>query len=734
MEREIRMAGFGGMGVIELLQLLWRRRMALVFCSGLVAALSFAVAASLAPRFTAEGLLLVEVREPLIPELLTASSANPGSAPPLQPRTEASILRSRSLAETVVRELDLTVLPEFDATAQQDGWAGDALRRLATLPRMLGLGTEQTDPARDKVEFAVRRVQRSLDVTLDNYNRIVRVAFTAQAPEVAAAVANTTMERYIANEVEAKRDITVQANRWLTERTAELREDVEAADRRVQDYRTEHALLSVQAGALSSVQLATEQGQLSTARQDVARLQSALDTAIRAVAVQGAAGAAAQEALSSPLIQRLREREAEAAQRLASLGQRLGGRHPDVAAAERELRDLRRQLEMETAKIVDSLRRDLAIARARAEDLATQVATTESSARRAAVADVTLRQLIHDADAKRQVYHAFLTRVDQTQLASAQFPPARIISRADPPAERSGPAKLLASLFGGIGGLFLGAALVLGRHLTRGRVGSAAELMAMSGVPNLGSLPRIAGRRRAALPAPGSARGRAGLAETLRTLRISMQTMAGGGSVTALVTSASRGDGKTMLAASLARVCAADGMRVLLVETDLRRPRLAEALDARPRFSIEALLAGRAAFNDAVHVDERTGLHCLLAAGDADNPQALLESQRFQGLMIQARRNYQLVVLDSPPVLRVADPVLVSTHCDVVLLVVGWERTLRTEVTEAINRFPEAKRARIRTVLNWVRPTRIAAQGYSPGYPSRPATPPRQLPAPAASQ
>jgi uncharacterized protein involved in exopolysaccharide biosynthesis/Mrp family chromosome partitioning ATPase len=730
------MAGIGGMGVFEFLQLLWRRRMALVVSAVLLAGLAFAVAASLAPRFTAEGLLLVEVREPLIPELLTSTVANNGATPALQPRTEASILRSRSLAEAVVRDLDLTAQPEFDADAPPVGWADEARRWLAALPRRLGIGAAAEDPHGDRVEFAVRQVQRALDVSLDNHNRIIRVAFTARSPEIAAAVANGTMDRYITNEVAAKRDITVQAHRWLTERTVALRDDVEAADRRVQDYREEHALLSVQAGSLASVQLGSEQGQLSAARQEVARLQSALDTAIRAVEARGAAGAAAQEALASPLIQRLRDRETEVGQRLAGLSQRLGARHPDVAAAERELRDVRRQIELETGKLVESLRRDVAIATARADDLAARVAASESVARRAAVAEVTLQQLIHDADAKRQVYHAFLTRVDQTQLASAQFPPARIISRADPPAKKSGPSKTLAGMFGGVAGLLLGAGMIATRHLTRGRVGSAAELMAVTGLPNLGTLPRITGPRRAALPAPGDGRGRSGVAETLRTLRISLQTMAGGGSVTALVTSPSRGDGKTMLAASLARVCAADGMRVLLIETDLRRPRLAEALDARPRFSIEALLAGRAAFNDAVHVDDRTGLHCLLAAGDAENPQALLESQRFQGLMIQARRNYQLVVLDSPPVLRVADPVLVSAHSDVVLLVVGWERTLRAEVAEAIARFPEGQRARLATVLNWVRPGRLAPHGYSEGYPRRPATPTRRLPppAPAATQ
>lgn len=721
----------------DLLSLLWRRKMTLAFAALVTAVLGFVVAKSLPVRFASEGLLLVENREPPIPELNQSVVNAPAGMQRI--RTEADILRSRRLAEEVVRTLELDQKEEqesgFSRAMQEAGdWARGLIASAGrwwseTIDGMPPAPAEADQPL-DRVALAIEDLQQRLSIrTADNSN-VVSVRYLSPSPDEAAQVVNTLMERYISLEVAAKRDTTLQANEWLTERLTALREDVEQADRKIQAFRRESGLLETAQGSLGALQLNEQQARVALARQELTRAQAALDSVMRS----GARGSASSEALASPVIQSLRDREAEIVQRAATLGQRLGPRHPDRLAAEAELRDLQRQIAGETSRIVTSLRREVDAARDRLQDAQASLTTSTTAARSGAQAEVILAQLTRDAEAKRQVYQAFLTRTEQTRLASAQFPAARVISPAAVPFRPNGPPASVVAAFSGFIGLFLAGGLLVLRRMTHGTVNSVQDLVNITGIQNAGSLPALGSGRRRRMPGLVMEQGQSGIAETLRALRLTMQSVAGGGPAnTVLVTSPGIGDGKSTVAASMARLSAADGLRVLLLETDMRRPQMSTIFGAPwPGRSIEAVLNGETRFEDAVQVDERSGLHTLLSDRSSPNPQALIESRQFAELVSRARREYHLVIMDSPPVMRVADAVVLSQHADSVLFAVGWERAPRTMVLEAIRRLPRSMRARMATVLTRVRPGRLDPLGYYAGY-ARSASPDlKRLPAPGA--
>ncbi len=715
-------------GNIDVARLLWRRKLTLLCAAAGAGLLAFIAAKALPVRYAADGMLLVEGVEPAVPELaLLSRPVQPTGN--INPRTEAAILRSRALAEAVVRDLQLAARTDYAAATAPPGRLQQAiadLRREATEPlRRLGLipprvpDTVRPDAA---VEAAAEQVQRNLRIKSEDNQRLIWVSAVDRTPELAAAVANSAMEQFIAREAAGRQEQTAQANRWLTERATALRAELDAAEAKVQALRADNALFTIQAGSLTAVQLNTEQALLATARHDLARLETALATAGQVAARSGGISAT-QEVLSSPVVQRLREQEAAALQRYSGFSRRLGSQHPDTLIAGGELADLRRQIDFEVGKVMAALRRDAEIARSRVEEHQRAVARIGADAERAAGAEIALNGLLREADAKRQVYHSFLARADQTRMAAAQLPAARIVSRAVPPVRPSAPPAALVATFGAFAGLFLAAGASIIGPMLRRRVGSAGELAALTGLPNIGSLPV-----RRLMPARILKADQSDAAETLRGIRLALQPRRGEGSVV-LVTSLGRGDGKTTVAASLARLCAADGLRVLLVEGDLRRPGLAAALAATPAAPLEAVLADDLPFDGALHVDAASGLHCLLAAGDARNPQALLASPRLGALLDEARRRYDLVVVDSPPVLRVADPVLLAREADRILLVVGWDRTPRNALAHAVERFPAEAQARMATVLNRVPARDLAAQGYYAGYGRAPS---RRLPLPSA--
>jgi polysaccharide biosynthesis transport protein len=700
------MMSLGTTDFSNILRLVWHNKLMIILAAMVAGTAAFAIRKSLPPRYQSEGLILIEYGEPSIPEL------NAGSRPPVPDlktkQTEADALASRAVMEAVVRHLDLARVPD----------PGSWLDRVSQLARLLLTPSTEGEAEKDLTAAAVQRLQKRLWVANNDNSRIVTVRFTDNSPELAARVVNAVMDLYIAGEIAAKRDVAIQASSWLTERVAALRAEVEAADRRVREFSEESDVYKLQNGLMALIQLGNDEAQLADARQSVARLQSAIDTA-RQMGTQRSG--AAQETLASPVIQQLRDREAEAVQHLAKLSESLGKQHPERLAAQAELRDVRGQIDFEVERVVASLSRDLKLARDRVAMLEKVVATRGVDARNANSAEVTLAQLKREADAKRQVYETFLARADQTQFAKAQFPPARVISPAAAPLNAVGPSGSLVATLGGLAGGLFATAVCLLRSLYSGAVRSARELGEVTGVPNAGSLAVLSRRARRRLHTAVLGPEDTDLIETLRAMR--MMIRANGSarlSTSVLVTSAQVGDGKTTLAASFARLCAADGVPVLLVEADLRRPRLSSMLETRPTCSLEMLLAGGAGFEEALQTDPRSGLHCLLAAGTAGNPHALLASPRLQDVVATARQTYKILVFDSPPMLYVADPILLAPVSDVVLFAVKWNSTPRALVVEALSRFPAELRAHIMTVLTRISASQAGFEGYYRGY-RRPA-------------
>jgi capsular exopolysaccharide synthesis family protein len=185
---------------------------------------------------------------------------------------------------------------------------------------------------------------------------------------------------------------------------------------------------------------------------------------------------------------------------------------------------------------------------------------------------------------------------------------------------------------------------------------------------------------------------------------------------TVLVTSSDIGEGKTTIATALGRRLAADGVKVLLIEADFRRPRIGALLNLSSENCLEKVLAERRSLAASVQVDLKTGLHCLVASGRAPGPLPLLAYDNFDALIAVARQSYQLIILDSPPVLRVADPILLARWSDVTLFIVRCNKTSFSLVREALRRLPEAQRATVLLALNYVTRHQFDPRDYYGGY------------------
>jgi polysaccharide biosynthesis transport protein len=704
---------------------LWRNRLVLVLAVLLAGGGGFLIARGLPKTYTAQGLLVVETGAIAISELGAGLQGGAGSEA-IRTQTEAQVLKARALAEAVVRDLGLATDPAFLPPPPWP-WLAEARRFLTDLLPEVAAGVVRPP---DPQAAAADRLQSRLTVASTDRSAAIVVSYRAEDPELAARIVNRVMARHIDEQVRSRGGMTAHINELLSARSERLWQDVVEADRKVQEFRAAHGLTERPGSDLNSMSLADLDTRLSAARGEVSSLEAAVAGARRALASGGAE--ASSEVLASPLIQRLREQEATVAGELANQSQRLGPRHPQIRALSEQLGGLRRQIGMEIQKIVQSLSGQFDVAKARVADLEARMATARGQAGTAATADVELQRLVKEADAKRAIHQSYLARVEQTTPSGGPLPDIRIASSAVPPIEPSGPNTLLFTLFAGIAGLGLAGSGAVIRDLVSGRVYSAPEFAHATGLPTFGSVPRVGGGRLGdhVVSFPQGA-----AAESVRGLWAGLTAARGGRPPrVVLATSAMPGEGKTSLVTALGRIAAADGVRVLVIDADFRRPSIHAVLKGRPEKGagegfLDALLAAGELPERALRVDSATGLRYLAAGGGIKNPQAVLSGERMATLIRDATAVFDLVLIDSPPVLRVSDPILLARRADTVLLVGAWGWTHRSMAAAAARRLQVPAGVLAAAVLSRVASRRDGYDDYA-GYRRDGA---RALPAPVAS-
>jgi capsular exopolysaccharide synthesis family protein len=273
---------------------------------------------------------------------------------------------------------------------------------------------------------------------------------------------------------------------------------------------------------------------------------------------------------------------------------------------------------------------------------------------------------------------------------------------------------MLALVFGFIAGCFLWTAHIIFREAFSRTISTSDNMSVATGLPMFGCLPEVK-KAPLMLAAPDTSM----IAETLRSIWYRLRPYGKQEEgTTVLVTSSEIGEGKTTVAASLASRMAGDGYRVLLVDADLRRPRLSAVLRLKPTTSLEAVLRGSVALSNAVLHDPASKVDCLLADGSNVNPMKALVSDSFAGLLAECKKAYDFIVIDSPPVMRVTDAALIAKLCHHVLFIVRSGHVTSELVGEAIRRFADDDRGKILTLLNRVRERNMKETDYFGGYPS----------------
>ncbi len=636
-------------------------------------------------------------------------------------KTQFQIIQSRAIAEETVRRLGLHRDVGF-------------LRGLGPKDPIPEASPEEASAnVEDSIIRAAGMVRGRLNVEPIRESRLVTLSFTDPSPERARQILATLVSVYVDRNLEVALDSTNSAADWLRGQVDKLKQELEGSENALHDYKTENRILSVSLADQSNM-LTQEMHQLSTAL-----------TAVRVRKTQVAAqaeelakiGVGDQIDLSNyQLLRDATLQSLRAALVLAQgdhdsvIGAGKAEMHPLVASSAARVAVARAALQREVDNVRQAAQRELSMVGSEEASLAALLEQAHSRAQELGRLEIEYRRLERGKTQTEKVYSLVIERSKESDLTRMlRF---NNIQTIDPPLVAKVPVSPrvpVNMVIGLLGGLALGLLGAFARETFDQSVKTSTDIEQELGMTFLGLLPLV-GRSAGGYGGYGSSRTRSrrreapdraewivhdeptsAIAEAARGVRTNVSFMSPDKPYrTFLVTSAAPSEGKTTVACWLATAMAQAGHKVLLVDCDLRRPRIHRVFDLVNDRGVTSALVDRASLKDAIQTTRVPGLSVLLSGPTSPSPAENLQSKTFESLLAELAGTFDRIVIDSPPVGPVTDAVVLSTRVDASILVVRALSSHFDVVRHAVRALSDVRANLAGAVLNASDPTR---QGYS---------------------
>jgi succinoglycan biosynthesis transport protein ExoP len=692
------------------------RILALVAAVAVIAALK---AQSLQPVYRASATILIEFGKSQVTSIQDLYTwSNLSTYEHLQ--TQAGILQSHELARRLVRKLGLVKEPASkpEAALSAAPWYAKLLpegtiSRAAVMPPTV----------EERERSAAAAIQGALTVKPVRNSQLLEISFESNDPKMAALIPNALADLYITADMEARVKARERATVFLAEQSKELRKKVIASEKALQDFRDREKILDVKGVSLAGASRQLED--LTTSLVQARRQRADAEAALNQVAAAQSGGGSIESlpaVLRHPLIQRAKEREADAVRAVENASKRYGTEHPRMIAAQSDLRGAQANLRRELDTVVVSLGKELEVARENEAAIARALRLAKADIQGFNRKEFQLNSLEREVAANRQLYELFIQRSKETNVSDElQNPVARVIDPATVPTGASGPNKQRIVLVSVLAALLIAMALAVFLERLDNRVKTSHDIETRLEVPAVGVVQKTK-------PAPDQPIERlffddpsTSFSESIRTIRSGV-LLSGLDSPqkTVLVTSSVAAEGKTTVAANLA-FALSHVKKTLLIDADMRRPQIGKVLGAPDgHFGLSNLVAGEVVPEKSFFTVGGSEL-CVLPSGRVPvNPLELLSSHRFTDALEQLKRLFEVIVIDSAPVQMVSDALVLSTMSTGVLYVVKADDTPYPVARQGLKRLRRVDATILGAVLNQLDMARADKYyGEYSGYGSR---------------
>jgi polysaccharide biosynthesis transport protein len=672
----------------DYVRVLVKRKWTILACLFTIFSIVAIASLKMTPVYEASGSIAINKPDSGLVNFSNSPTFNLDYYDPTELETEVKILQSDLLALQVVKELGLDRRPEFGG-------------KTAALPSSLDLAPDplQADPGR--ASGLLSSFRGNLKVTLAPNTKIIEVHFRSPDKDLAANVVNTLMSTYTENNFKSRFDSTMQASDWLSKQLVDLQMKVETSQEKLVRYQKEHEILGIDEKQNITTAKLDELNKALTAaesermdKESVYRLvQSAdADTIASTASVLDATGAGTQSA--STLLEGLRAKEADLKIQAAELNTQFGPSYPKLAQLNGQLKEIDTQILAETKKVAGKIRGQYMAALQRENMLHDALEKQKQEENKLNESAIEYSILKRDLESYRQLYEGLMEKMKEAGVsAGLKSNNFRIVDVARVPTYPIEPNIPRNLAFAFMLGLTSGVGLAFLLEGLDNTVRTTEQAQMISGLPPLGMIPMgsrtaregpntkrlVIATSKEAVELVTQVRPQSQMAESYRALRTSLLlSNLGAPPKVIMITSALPQEGKTTTSINCAVVLAQKGIRVLLIDADLRRPSIHKTLGMGPRSGLSNVLTGSATLQQAItRSPVLPNLSVLPAGTPPPNPAELLASANMRDVLEELRGQYDHIVVDTPPTLSVTDAVVLSPRADAIVLVIRSGQTTK---------------------------------------------------------
>jgi capsular exopolysaccharide synthesis family protein len=711
--------------LLDYVRVLLRRKFLVVFVFSMVIFGAIAYLRATVPVYEARARLIIEARSP--------DAVGPVGQPSDQSKvqqdyqTHYQLLQSRNLARKTIDGLALWGHPAMNPDlgppddsvyAQLRAQVRAVVRTITRRPASIDAPeppptVEPPEPLQPDTEELrtqdriINSFLQHLSVTPVQNSRLLDVAFQSSNPELAASVVNGLASTYIANDIDSRSVETRETSAFLTQQVEDQRKKVATAESALQRYRERTGDVSVESGHNIVVQKLADLNAAVTKAKTDRMEREAIYRQVSGVVNQPEALASIPAVLANAFVQQQRAELVTLLRQEAQLADRLGDRHPEMIKVRLAIKTTEEKLRTAVQDVVQSLKRDYDSAMAQENSLTAALNQQKDEAQAMNRKAIDLAVLQRDVENAKLAYDTFVEQGRQAAVSEdrSSISNVRVVDRAVVPDQPISPKRRQILLIALLGAMFLSISAAFFVEYLDSRVKTPEQVEAHLRLASLGAIPRLPRKTQRAFAknrfshtaVPSS------FAEAFNGLRANVLfSSPDGGPCSIVVTSASPREGKTIIAANLAVGLAQAGHRVILVDADLRQPRLHDLFGLNLEPGLSNLIRGGADASVAVRPTQIPNLSAVTAGTHPPNPAELVGSHRFGELISYFEKQSDIVVIDTPPVMAVADAAILAHRTSGVLFVVAADTTSRHAAQSALDQLERANGRFLGAVLNRV--------------------------------
>ena len=656
------------------------------------------------PIFRATAQILIEAENPKVVDIQEVLGVNASGRDYYQ--TQYETLKSKTLALKVIKALHLKKSPEF--TSSKKGFSlrailGSILGWVKKVTSSAGESEENNfNPDKEYNQLIAAYLGR-LKVEPIRNSRLVNVSFEGKDPKLITQIDNAHAQFYIESNLERKFSASKKAVHWLNQRIKEIRKNLEESETALQNYREKEGLASIDFEERQGIILqALDDLNTALIKAKTERMEKEnLFKELKRFSKDPEMIESLPSVVSNSLIQSLKAQYITLTGEYYKLSKKYGPKHPKMISLASEIKAIKKKISWEVENIAQSIETEYRIARAKEKSILKAMEDQKKEALELNQKQIKYNVLKRELDVNRSLYESLLKRVKETGLTEdLKATNIMVVDPARIPDKPVKPRKALNILLAIIVGLTLGIGLAFFFEYLDNTVKTPEEVERHLKAPLLGVVGRFkpdsadsTSKETIACSNP-----RSNIAEAFRTIRTNLLFSSPDIEKKGLlITSVLPQEGKTVLAANLAITFAQMGKKVLLVDSDLRRPRVHNLFNLKRSFGLSDLLVGK---ESSIKNTQISGLKIITSGTLPPNPAELLASQKMRDFIEKAKDSFNTIIFDSPPLLSVTDAAELAPLSDGVVLIVKAGSTPIPVIQRGIQQVSEVGARVLGCVLN----------------------------------